>query len=612
MLSSSPALPVGTTVQPHGGAGATRKTRWWWLVAAVAIAVNVVVTVRVSLTAAEPEFPFDELHLLQLARMLAGEPVPDFGSAGYFPLWGILLTPLWWVWDDPGTIYRAAGVVGLVVGYVTIWPLAMLVRRVRLSLPQALAVAAVVMTLPARTVQADYVLSERLLLLAVTLTALAAFRLWERTTVVRAVVFGLAVALVYLTHVRMITLVLASAIWLVALLLKRWSVAVVGLVTLAAGYLGADWLGSYLNELLMGVAPSQSDLFMNSLRDFHLTNFGRVVLAHTWAQLVGSFGLVAIGFVAVIAWSWDELRRRRLGRAAWVFGVFVATFLVSALAWSNAHDLWDNGWRRLDAWLYTRYLDPVSSLVVALGLAVLVSGIVRNRIWAWAAGGSAAVALAVVLFVAPVAPTWGYVTPVHIPGVLPWAWTFPDVAFPTPLMPTFTNANRFWLLASVVVLLCLLGFRLLRARPKPVVAGLVALASLATLSADRASNEFRAGQGLDPRSVTGFSAFLAEHDISTVGWDFSCNRPSLSRGAGLNYVGYELLPDVMVERVDSAWDDEPDLDVVVSCAGGTRLEGSGALHLPGYEIFEAWVWVMPGELQDSLVSSGQLDPAPAG
>ncbi len=612
MLNSSPALPVGSTIRPHEGAGAARTSRAWWLVAAAAIAVNVAVTVKVSLTAVEPEFPFDELHLLQMARLLAGEPVPDFGSGGYFPLWGILLTPLWWIWDDPGTIYRAAAVVGLLVGFATIWPLAMLVRRVRLSLPQSLAVAAVVMTLPARTIQADYVLSERLLFLGVTLAALAAFRLWERTTVVRAVVFGLSVAVVYLTHVRMITLVLASAVWLVALLLKRWTVALVGLVTLAAGYLGADWLGAYLNELLMGVAPSQGDLFMNSLRDFHLTNFGRVVLAHTWAQLVGSFGLVAVGFVAVVVWSWDEVRRRRLGRAAWVFGVFLATFLVSALAWSNAHDLWDDGWRRLDAWVYTRYLDPVSSLVVALGLAVLVSGIVRNRVWAWATGGAAAVAVAVVLLVAPVAPTWGYVTPVHIPGVLPWAWTFPGQAFGTPLIPTFTNANRFWLWASVVLLVCMVAFRLGRRWPRGVVAGVLVLASLGTVSADRASDDFRAGQGLDPRSVEGFSEFLADHDVRTVGWDFSCNRSPLSRGAGLNYVGYELLPDAMVERVDSAWDDDPDLDVVISCAGGTRLESSGALHLPGYEIFEAWVWIMPGELQDALVSDGQLTPGPTG
>jgi hypothetical protein len=611
MLSSSPALPVDMTTRLRDGVEHARRSGWW-VVAAIAVVVNVAVTVKVGITAVEPELPFDELHLLQLARLLAGEPMPDFGSAGYYPLWGILLTPLWWVLDDPGSVYRAASVVGLVVGAATIWPLALVVRRVGLSLPQAITVAAVVMTLPARAIQADYVMSERLLFLAVTLAALAAFRLWERTTVLRAVVFGLAVSLAYLTHVRMITLVLASVVWLLALLLKRWSVALVGLVTLAAGYLAADRLAGYLNELLTGASPSQSDGFLASMQDFHLTNFVRVVLSHTWAQLVGSFGLVAVGFVAVVVWSWAEVRKGRLGRACWVFGVLVATFLVSALAWSNTEDLWNDGWRRLDAWVYTRYLDPVSGLVVALGLAVLVAGVVRTRVWAWAAGGAAAVAAAVVLFVAPMAPTWAYITPVHVPGVLPFAWTLPDAGYATPLLPSFTNANRFWLLASVAVVACLAAAFLLRRWTKVVVVGALVVASLATLVADRASDAFRAGQGIDPASTVGLEQFLAEHDVDTVGWDFSCDRDMLSRGAGLNYVGYELLPDVITERVDSAWDDDPDLDVVVSCWGGTRLQDSGALHLEGYEIYGAWVWVMPGALQDELLADGELAPAPAG
>jgi hypothetical protein len=611
MLSSSPALPVDMTTRLQDGVESARRSGWW-VVAAIAVVVNVAVTVKVGVTAVEPEFPFDELHLLQLARLLAGDPVPDFGSAGYFPLWGIVLTPLWWISDDPGTVYRAAAVVGLVVGVATIWPLALVVRRVGLSLPQSLTVAAVVMTLPARAIQADYVLSERLLFLCVTLATLAAFRLWERTTMLRAVVFGLAVSAAYLTHVRMITLVLASAIWLLALLLKRWSVALVGLVTLAAGYFGADWLGGHLNELLTGAAPSQSDGFMASLQDFHLSNFVRLALSQTWAQLVGSFGLVAVGFVAVVMWSWAEVRHGRLGRACWVFGVLVATFLVSALAWSNTEDLWNDGWRRLDPWVYTRYLDPVSGIVVALGLAVLVAGVVRTRTWAWAAGGTAVVVAAVLAVVAPVAPTWGYITPAHIPGVLPWEWAFPDARFDAPVFSTFTNANRFWLWASVTCLACFLLVLLLRRWTRVVVAGALVVAALGTLVADRASDTFRAGQGIDPASVVGLERFLDEHDVDTVGWDFSCNRDMLSRGAGLNYVGYELEPDAIVERVDSAWDDDPDLDVVVSCWGGTRLQDSGALHLPGYEVYGAWVWIMPGALQDSLLADGELTPAPAG
>jgi hypothetical protein len=473
-------------------------------------------------------------------------------------------------------------------------------------------VAAVVMTLPARAVQADYVLSERLLFLCVALAALAAFRLWERTTAPRAVVFGLAVSLAYLAHVRMVTLVLVSAVWLVALALRRWPAALVGLGTLAVGYLAADWLGGYLNERLTGAASAQADAFLANVQQLRVTTLARVALSQAWAQLVGSFGLVAVGSVAVVVWSWAEVRAGRLGRACWVLGALVAVFLLSTLAWSDPADLSGGEWQRLDPWVYTRYVDPVSGIVVAMGLAALVAGVVRPRVWAWAAAGATAVVLAVVLLVAPTAPTWGYLTPAHAPGVLPFAGTLPAVAHPTPLLPSFTNANRFWVLASVAVLAALVAAFLLRRHAKVVAVGALVLASLATLVADRASDAFRAGEGLDPRSAASLERFLARHDVERVGWDFSCNRPVLSRGAGLDFVGYELLPDVLVERVDSAWDDDPDLAVVLSCYGGTRLQASGALHLPGYELYGAWVWIMPGALQDELLSGGELVRPPAG
>ena len=83
-----------------------------------------------------------------------------------------------------------------------------------------------------------------------------------------------------------------------------------------------------------------------------------------------------------------------------------------------------------------------------------------------------------VLAVVPGAPTWGTITPGHVPGMLPWSALLPIEQSRLParvpearpqeawtcLMPSPTNANRFWLIASltavVFLMLCLMARRI--------------------------------------------------------------------------------------------------------------------------------------------------------
>ncbi|WP_345751213.1 hypothetical protein [Microbacterium rhizophilus] len=602
-LGRPPAFPVGLVSLPRAQ-DPRNRTRLWWIIAIAAIALNLVTTARVGATATQPAFPFDELHLLQLARLLAGDPMPEFGSGGYFPAWGILLTPLWWIFDEPEQVYAAAAIVGWVLAAATIWPLALLVRRVRLDLPQALTVAAVVSTLPSRTVQADYVLSERLLFLVVVLTALAAFRLWERTTFTRAVVFGLAAAAVYFTHMRMLPVVLASGVWLAALLLKRWPVALAGLVTLGAGYVLAEKIGDRLNDVLLEGETGQSEGVLRNLEDFHLGFFVRVALGQTWNQIIGSYGLVAIGFIAIVVWAWREVRRRRLGRASWLFGVFTASWLLSVIAWASDWNLWENPWRRLDAWIYGRYLDPVAALVVAIGLAVLVRGI-RTVTWAWATAGAVAILAPVVFWLAPQAPTWGWVTPAHMGGVLPWGFLLPHEVFPPGIVPSFTNENRFWLWASLSVLACLVAYRLLRRWAIAAPIGLLVLAVAGSAGANDWSDDFRGLEQFDPAAIASVEQIVDESGETVVGYDFSCGRPGTLPGVPFNKLAWGLMPDALVKRVDSNGE-VPTMDIVVSCIGDSPLAAYGAAELDGPEFYYSRIWIMPGALQDELRERGRL------
>jgi hypothetical protein len=537
--------------------------------------------------------------------------MPWFGSAGYYPLWGLFIAPAWLFTQDAATIYRAASIIGIVVGLASLWPVTRLVQRMRLTTPQALTVAAVVMALPGRAIQADYVLSERLLFLTMACTALAAFRLWERTTRWRAVVFSGAVTITYLAHVRAITVVLVSAIWLVALAWKRWQPALVGVVVLAGGYVAAAALSARLNTMLTGSAVTQGDGFFASLQQFHVSNFVRVLLSQSWAQFVGSFGLVALGFVAIVIWCWREVTQRRLGRACWIFGTFLAGFLVSCLGWASTANLWENDWERFDPWVYTRYMDPVTSLLSAVGLAVLVAGVIKLRVWLWTTGATLAVACAAILFAAPMAPSWAFLTPAHTPGILPWAWILPSQPHAVPLTPTVTNANRFWWIASLSMLAVLALLWLLRRHTRMMAVAMLAVAVAATTVADATST--RQSNPWTPVDENATSAafyaaqdWFRQHDVSRVGWDFSCPRPELSRAGSANELGFALQPDVLIERVDSAWDNHPGLDVIFSCTETSYLSQAGARRVEPFTVYSAWLWVMPGELQDTLERQGQL------
>jgi hypothetical protein len=595
-----PALPMGALTLHR----AVVASPWWWAIAVVAVLANVLLTAFVGLTAVAPAFAFDEVHLLEVSRFFVGLELPRVRGAGYYPGWAVLFAPAWWVSSDPDVVYRIAAVIGWLIAAGTMVPLTFIARRFRLSTPQALTAAAIVSSLPARSVQADYVLSERALFFFVVLAALAAFRLWERPTVLRSLLFASAIGVVYLTHVRMLPFVLASAIWILALTLKHWRAAVSGLAVLALVAFLAGRVGDRINSIALQSSAAQSESVIAKIEALRPGLFLRAALGQTWNQLVGSYGLIAIGIVAVVFLTWKEIRRFRMGRATWLFGTFAATWILSVLAWAGDWSLFGNPWRRLDAWVYGRYVDPVAALVILVGLAVVIRGVSHR---AWLAGLVTALAVVVptVLWVAREAPTWGYVTPAHIAGVLPWGWLLPKESFPPGMLPTFTNENRFWLIASLSALACLLCYRLLRHAGAAIAVGAVGLAVMGSLGANASSDKFRASQHLEDAVVAPVQALLDRDPSMTMAWDTACNRRGFTSGVGQNMIGWEFVDQTILGSIRS---DEviPDEDVIFSCVGTSQLAEHGALPIANVEIYESWLWVMPGSLQDQLATEGLL------
>lgn len=597
------------------------RMQWAWrLIAVLAPAVALVMNSYIAFGAVTPSFPFDEVTLLEYAKYFSqggGEITPVEG-AGYFPAWSLIIAPLWWVTSSPAVFYSAVIWIGVAVALITIWPLAAIVRRFGLSTPQAIVVGSIVMSMPSRTVQSDYAMSEKPLFLVLALLLLAAIRLWESPSAPRAAVFALLAVLTGFMHSRATVLLLACLIWLLLFMIRSWKAALVGLAI--AGPLG--WF-SYryamqLNvDLLQGSFKQGLNLFEN-LSTARPSIILRVLLGQSWNQTVATLGIVLLGIVVVLWLIWNELRRdRAIGPACLLGAMFLGIFLVSVASWSNEESLYLAEWRRLDAWIYGRYMEPVTALIVAAGLAAMLRGL-RTPTVAIATAGALAIIVPTVFWVAPDAPTWGYVTPAHIGGVMPWSGLLPQANAATwewGVTPTLTNANRFWAVASLTtvialaVLLFLTG-RIGRRVPTIVIAGaLIAAASVGTIAADPSTDAFQEREGGVPTLAAEVREIEDTYGPQDVDYDRTCKPPMVNNAVVQNYVAYWILPTTMDTVFDPG---DYDAAIVLSCGDWPQAEELGAVPTTG-EISNGYkVWIMPGDLQEEMGADGLLKEGVAG
>lgn len=601
---AEPEVPAD--VPEHGEASRDDRRSWWTFSALLAVIAAAGTHVAVAWSARSPSFPFDEITYLQMARLIAGDPpAGPVDSGGYYPGWSVVIAPVWWVTQDPLAVYRASIAIAVGLALLTIWPLSSLLRRWGLTGPQAVTVAAVVMCLPSRALQSDYVLSESLLMLAVVSAIVAGIRLWERPSVGRALVLTTLVSFAYLTHARVLPFVLAVGIWLLFFLRRSWLPALCGLVSLAGLSWGVAELATALNDRLVEGSFAQTEGFTQNLET---TTAGLLAVAgsgQVWYQLVASFGVVAVGAVAVIVSVARELRRWMIGPAGLVLGVVLAMVLLSILAWSGEANLYLNEWRRLDAWLYGRYADPFTAVVVAIGLAVIVRGASWKTLMSSAVVAAGVLAV-VLLKVAPLAPTWGYITPAHIPGVMPWWWLLPDEPFAPGVLPWFTNENRFWIVASLSVVAGLVLAVVLRRRPLVFVTIFAVAAVTASVVANEASGGFQTREGGQPGMVQTLQKVeqAAGAPIDVVDFDRECRVPGNQSPEAQNLLGFWLSPrDFQV-----VWPSREDFtaDLVVSCQEWPDAAALGARAVRGGRDYGSQLWVLPGELQDRLDRAGLL------
>ncbi|GGR67165.1 hypothetical protein GCM10010197_38400 [Nocardioides luteus] len=589
--------------------------RFWRIAAVVSVVVALAINVYIA-WGSSLSFMYDEIGTVIHGRTVLGLESPQVNTPGYYPGWGVLLAPLWLVTSDVFTFYRIAIVVGLAISMLTIWPLSRVAVRLSGVTPaQGVVAASVVTALPPRAIQADYVLSERLITLLVVVATLVAFRLWEKPTYRGVLLLGLVTALALFSHARMQVFVAAVLLWLVFFLVRQWRIALVGLVATGVLAVAANEAALWFHSQLVPWRFVQAQDFLEKVTEAHPRFWVDTFAGEAWTQMVGSLGIVVVGLVVVTAAFWKELRARQVGKAGFVLIAAASMYVLSCLNWGTEHALFTMEWRRFDYWIYGRYIDPLFAVLVLAGVCAAIQA-VRSRAvlvstWVVVAG----ISLVTIFVVAPDAPTWAYTTPAHIPGAIPWWWALPDGRFPQPgPIPSLTNDNRFWLIATLCSLVPLLVWTLLAALPRlrtqagdrvraiVVTAVVLVLGTTSSAVADGASDEFHDRFDNVTPVVGELRSILADHPEAVVAYDNNCPRQRSSMNAERNWLMWWMLPTIVKRQWE--WGD----DIVFSCPEGEPAFVTGAVMLRDRPFPYATVWILPGDLLDSLRESGELPP----
>ena len=595
--------PMPTTLRSAPAPSRLHDSRWWWVLAGASVLVLVAAMYAVSRTAIAPRTPWDENGVLELARVFAGQnDVPLMITRGYYPLASLVFAPIWWFTSDAATVYGWANLVSNVVGVATILPLIGIARRMGLNLPQSIVASAVTLTLPAYTGLADYVLAEQFVGFLLVLTAYTAMRYWERPSFLRAALFSAPLLAGVFTHPRMVVGVGVAVVWLAGLLLSRRHRVTAGvtMIVLIPSTLLVNVAAKHLAELVLWGGFSQGGALAKSLGDVNPVLILKIAFSQSWAQLVGTLGLVAFGITVVTVWAAVEvLRRRSFGPGVFIFGLTVAGSLVSILNWSNLGSHYYSDGPRLDSWLYTRYIAPFILVALLAGIAALMRRMSLPMMGV-AVGATLVVIAGMLIVFADSIPTWGSTYgPGNVAALRAWEGLWPTEPHPIPLTPTFTSANRFWVIASVVVLAAQAVVVALSRYPRALAGTLVAGFGYYALL----SNPSLARESPDQIASAIERVETASGSEVSIDVDLDCGASISGRDTTVNWVGYWLAP----REVDLVGADQSfAADVVIACDGWDLAGELGALNVADSSNYGYSVWIPSGALQDTLVDSGLL------
>lgn len=363
-------------VAPTGhkaGAGSMISWRYavpLWLIGAVILAA-------VNQYRNGPATLADELGYLGIARWLANAgPLPNMFDASFYHFgYSFLIAPAFWLGGNPVSVYRWVMIINCALA-ATVAPLGYVFARKWLAVEhkQALFLAAIAMLYPANAVQTNFAWSENALPALLLCWSIALVLVHERPTPLRLVFLALLPVALFFVHPRMLGIELVTLTYLAIKSAteksgRLWYLASCAVMILAHAVVAH--LLSHVRHLAYEANPGSIRNFMQALH--HAFSNGMKLPAAAAGQLTylsyGSGGLIVIGIMALAIMSVQQYRNMRtqhtiLSSTFANPSVILATGIASIFA---ASAVTMSGGVRVDHWLYGRYADAASAILLIAG-----------------------------------------------------------------------------------------------------------------------------------------------------------------------------------------------------------------------------------------------------
>jgi 4-amino-4-deoxy-L-arabinose transferase-like glycosyltransferase len=452
----------------------SRRVPWLAIALVVGFLLNVAWRLWLVRDIQVPAAHADEDGYLLAARALAGGPGgystenTAFRRVGY----PFLLAPVYWFTSDPFQVYRGAQLVNALVNSLT-FPLAYLFARRVFGQPRSwsLGLGLLVASMPAVVFYSQYAMTDAVLV-TFALAWLLLLHTWLTATtgrgrVLAALGASATAGAIYVLHVRG-TMVVAVHLFVIVVfaVLRRtsWRLTLAAVVTTALAAAGDKVLQHLLTGEITTVGRSPRGQMVAALTTVHgAANAAARAFGQLWYLVVGTWGLGAIGLVALVMalWPLRDLRERLRervegGRLLILLTTLVATLLIagasSASLPTNDH--------RINYYAYPRYIHFLFPVWMMAGVVALrlVNGR-RLRMLALSAAGVTLFSAGVVYLRLRFNNAWIFL-PFDMPETtfLSWQWSAIRVAQPT---------------VAGLVLLGLLVFTLSRSRTVALAMGVV-------------------------------------------------------------------------------------------------------------------------------------------
>jgi hypothetical protein len=577
----------------------SKSTSWLsansaWIAAGIAVAVLLVSHVFTAWGANLPLYWEDEAGYLGNAQVMAGVgEVPDLRGRPYYVGWSLLLVPLWWIFDNGQSVYQGAVALSALCGIALAAPLALIARRFSLSWPMAIVAGAVIASSPARTILSGFGLPENLLTLLVAFSAYFALKFHEAKSLGNALALAGSVGAAFATHGRVIPLVIATVLWLVWTARRALVPSVAGLATLGALAASSFVLYRHVTSLIYGDGGARESVGIGRILN---ADFLATLMSGTgqiWYIVIAWVGLTIPGFVVVARQLGVEWKTRVPDIALWASLAILGTAIIS---FTNIASAIARGSSRIDVLSYGRYLEPLIVPIALIGL-VLVMKKLSKRMALGLLAGTVAISTVWFIIVWPNIQTEGtqWWAPINVTGVVHFGFHAHQLYALAP-----------WLPASVVVVAAALAVFLLRKKPAILVAMLALYFIAATVfSQTRVVQPFFAPwqESFTLREVLNNEPLLVDEPVS-----FDMNGLAEAGDIASKNAYQILLAPRSVPIVDTS-EELPTTDLIISQRDWVLADELGARAIDMDQgVFDSVLWVMPGELQDSLDDAGLLLP----